>query len=641
MPETAGWSSKFPRFAKAGRLDIRRCLQEFVSDAGDSQVKAWDDSIPILQREAEEVLSLNTSAEEYSSILEYRLPLESRRTDVVFLIRDNVVVLELKGKLYPNQADLDQVSAYVRDLRCYHRECATRPIIPILVPMRAKGDLGYKNEVRIIGPDHLDKVVEELESSSNKDTIEEDRFLSEDAYRPLPTLIQAARELFDRGDIRPIHRARAATDPAVEEICKIIHNAYETKTRKLVLITGVPGAGKTLVGLRIAHAHFLDDLAVERGNGKPSAPAVFLSGNGPLVQVLQYELRSAGGGGSAFVRAVFDYVKSYIKSTAKIPPEHVLIYDEAQRAFDAAQVAEKHRDLPAHAHNKSEPDLFIEFAQRIPRWCVVIGLIGSGQEIHIGEEAGIAQWSDAILKSQEASSWTVHGPSHVNKEFNPSLRYIGSDALNLDKEIRFHLAEDIHKYIALLIDQKGGLRHDLVAIATKLQAQGYHLRITRDLDIAKTYLKERYAENPDARYGMLASSRDKDLKSFGVMNDWQSTSNTKFGPWYSDPETDPAQKSCRHLKEVVTEFGAQGLELDAVLLAWGTDFKVVNGRWSNEKATRYKNMARIKSTEQLRINAYRVLLTRGRDCNVVYVPNLPELNDTYEYLVSQGFQELE
>jgi hypothetical protein len=637
MPKTAGWSSNFPKFVETTKKEIREDLEKFVTDPGESQIRAWNNSISVIQREATEILQSDDKAINYSSILEYQLPMESRRTDVIFLAKNNVVVLELKGKYIPSQADLDQVSAYVRDLKCYHRECENRPVIPILVPMLAKGDLGITSGVRVVGPDYLDNIINEIVINDDVTLLAKEDFLSYTAYRPLPTLIQAARELFHSGQIRAIHRARAATDPAVDEIIQIIHEAYNTSSRKLILVTGVPGAGKTLVGLRIAHAHFLDDLAIPRENGKPSAPAVFLSGNGPLVRVLQYELKGANGGGKAFVRDVLNYVRTYSTKQSNIPPEHVLIYDEAQRAFDAEQVAEKHRDMPGFSLGKSEPDLFIEFAERVPQWCVVIGLIGSGQEIHIGEEAGIEQWSTAIEKSSKASSWTIHGPSTVKHKFKSTLNFFPSEKLNLDKEIRFHLAEDIHLYVSQLIDQKDRLATGLSSIADKLERQGYHLRITRNLNTAKSYLQERYAKNPEARYGILASSRDRDLKYFGIMNDWQSTKNTDFGPWYSDPENSSSGKSCRLLMDVITEFGAQGLELDGVLLAWGTDFKVVNGKWSNEKASRYQNSNRIKSAEQLRINAYRVLLTRGRDCNVVFVPELKELDDTYDYLLKQGF----
>ena len=136
----------------------------------------------------------------------------------------------------------------------------------------------------------------------------------------------------------PIHRALAETQPAIDAISAIAHEAARTQTRHLVLVAGVPGSGKTLVGLSAVHNPSLDDLRVERPGGKPPAPAIFLSGNGPLVEVLQYELRSAGGGGKTFVRGVKDYMKQYLGDKGAIPPQHVIVYDEAQRAWDLQQV---------------------------------------------------------------------------------------------------------------------------------------------------------------------------------------------------------------------------------------------------------------------------------------------------------------
>jgi len=325
-----GWDSDFPTFSRTPARIIRGQLEAFVRQAGERQIRAWDEAIPPLQREVDEVLSINEEAASYSAILEYELPLESRRPDVVLLAKSAVVILELKGKASPSQADLDQAAAYARDLRCYHRECERRSVVPIMVPTRARGYVGSEVGVQISGPDYLDQLVDELEQDPDLPPLSSEKFLAESAYRPLPTLVRAARELLESGKLRTIHRARAATDPAVNEISRIIHEAAATRTRRLVPITGIPGAGKTLVGLRIVHAHFLDDLAVDRGDAKPAAPAVFLSGNGPLVEVLQYELRSAGGGGRTFVRGVKDYVKTYSTRPGRVPPEHVLVFDEAQ-----------------------------------------------------------------------------------------------------------------------------------------------------------------------------------------------------------------------------------------------------------------------------------------------------------------------
>ena len=383
-----------------------------------------------------------------------------------------------------------------------------------------------------------------------------------------------------------------------------------------------------------ARLGYLDDLAVDRGNAKPTAPAVFLSGNGPLIQVLQYELKSAGGGGKTFVRDVKNYVKTYSRSPKKVPPEHVLVYDEAQRAFDAAMVKVTHARNPTTTPHKSEPELFVEFANRVPEWCVVIGLVGTGQEIHVGEEAGIGQWRKAVENTARRREWHVHIPPSVSQHFEPSAVPITiTPELSLDVELRQHAAEHLHGYVASLLaaDESGSLR----PLAIQLERDGFHLRITRDLEVAKSYLRDRYAENADARFGIVASARDKALVNFGINNDHQSTKRVKMGPWYGDGDRSP--RSCRQLTSCVTEFGAQGLELDAVLLAWGEDFVMDAGRWSNARSRGYQRKKLVRDAFQLRVNAYRVLLTRARDAVVIFVPQLRRLDETFDYVVACGF----
>jgi hypothetical protein len=493
--------------------------------------------------------------------------------------------------------------------------------------------------VHVAGPDALDALVAQLTALQSGPVIDRARFLDQSAYCPLPTLVESARELFNSGEIRTIHRARAATEPAVEAVTAIIHEAAATKTRHLVLLTGVPGSGKTLVGLRTVHAHYLDDLAVPRSNGKATAPAVFLSGNGPLVEVLQYELRNAGGGGKTFVRGVKDYVRTYTSKPGLVPPEHVLVFDEAQRAFDADMVKEKHKGHTGAPKHRSEPEHFVEFAERIPEWCVVIGLIGGGQEIHVGEEAGLIQWRWAVEGASRPDQWTVHAPLAVGDTFEgSSVSFELQPALNLDTELRFHAAQDLHRFVAKLLDARSPA--DLKPLAQKVEAEGFHLRLTRSLDAGKDYLRERYREDRDARFGLVASSKDKDLGRFGVLNDFQSTKRVRVGPWYGDAEDDDAGHSCRLLRTCVTEFGAQGLELDATLLAWGTDLVFTGSGWSNANARGYLKRVKVRDPFRLRLNAYRVLLTRARDACVAFVPPLAALNETSAYLGAAGFREL-
>ena len=336
------------------------------------------------------------------------------------------------------------------------------------------------------------------------------------------------------------------------------------------------------------------------------------------------------------MRPIKAYVERYSSRPGLVPPEHVLIFDEAQRAFDAAQVAATHS---GHGDGKSEPEHFIEFAERVPEWCVVVGLIGSGQEIHVGEEAGIGQWRDAVTGSPSSGNWTVHVPPNLATVFEGVDQVRESPALHLTAELRYHLAEDVHRHVKGLLDE--GVDRPLAQIAADLERQGYHLRITRSLESAKQYLRERYEGAPDARFGMVASSRDSALFQFGVPNDFQSTKQVRHGAWFGEGDSDPLGRSCRALRTCVTEFGCQGLELDATLLAWGIDFIREDDGWTNRLAKRYQAPALIRDSLQLRRNAYRVLLTRARDATVVFVPPLPILDETFRFLSEAGFRDLE
>ena len=318
-----------------------------------------------------------------------------------------------------------------------------------------------------------------------------------------------------------------------------------------------------------------------------------------------------------------------------VPNENVVIFDEAQRAHDADRVSEVHRARG----QQSEPELLIEFAERHRDWAVVVGLIGSGQEIHVGEEGGIGLWVQALRDSMARGSWHVHGPRTMQEAFD-GLDFSVDETLSLVQTIRAHLATELHEFVRRLLQRRPDAPECVLPLAQRLEREGHDLRITRRLDQAKAYLKDRYANHAEARFGLVASSRDKDLEgACGIPNGWNATRLVKYGPWYNDPENHGEGRSCRHQNTCVTEFGAQGLELDAVLLAWGTDFVLQNGSWSNERARGYKAPGPTNPW-QLRANAYRVLLTRGRDAHVVFVPELRCLDETYKHFVACGFRPL-
>ncbi|MSQ82597.1 MAG: DUF2075 domain-containing protein [Myxococcales bacterium] len=633
MPDEAhyGWSSSFPVFVATPSGAIRKRLELQYPYAEEAQRRAWQATVPPLQAEVGEVLTADAGANEYTAILEYTLPLDDRRPDVVLLLAGAVVVIELKGKDVPDPADLDQAAGYRRDLLCYHRDCAERPVYAVLVPSRARGYVGEFGGVHVAGPDYLDKLIARLDKRLADKPLAAAQFLEPEAYRPLPTLVQAARELFQSKKLRHIWQAAADTDPAVNCIEDVIREAATTKTRRLVLVTGVPGAGKTLVGLRLVHSSNLDNLAIARSDGVPIAPAVFLSGNGPLVSVLQYQMRSSGGAGQTFVRGVKDYVKRHEGANKPVPREHVLVFDEAQRAWDADRVASK-----GHvAQPRSEPELFVSFAERIPDWCVVVALVGTGQEIHVGEEGGLGLWQLAVDGAKEPTRWQVHGPAALQSHFGGSVvAYNAEPPLALDREIRFHLAKDVHALVQAVLD---GREWAAQRYAKVLHEQSFRLYVTRDPDLGRAYLRNRYREAPDSRYGLLASSRDKILGMYGIARSaWPKT--LAVGPWFCEGPGNAV--SCTHLDVAATEFDAQGLELDNALVCWGTDFIRRDQAWDTSGGRNYSKRSNVRNPLQLRKNCYRVLLTRGRDGAVVFVPPHADFDETAAYLLACGFEKL-
>jgi hypothetical protein len=625
-----GWRSSLAEFSQSEPRVVRLQLQEFVADASPEQVRAWDQSIPWLQRECRELEVRDTAAHEYTAILEYELPRDSRRPDVIVLERGCVAVLELKGALYASRAALDQALGYARDLSAYHAACAGRRVTPVLLVWGGGPTAVLRDGVFVVGPEGLDSLLEQL-SVAGEPVISVNDFLAPDAYAPLPTIVQAARELFHKRELPMIKRARAATDPALQCISDIAREAARTKSQHLVLLSGVPGSGKTLVGLQLVHAHWIDDLSVPRANGKPSTPAVYLSGNGPLVQVLQDALKDGGGGGKTFVQAIKNYVEHHSRPGRPVPPEHLIVFDEAQRAHDADRVAHVHGSQV----DKSEADLLIEFCERIPEWCVLVALIGNGQAIHVGEEGGVPLWRDAIHRSHKAAEWTVHAAPTFSEVFHsmPGASH-WNPVLSLDTEIRFHLTPKVHQFVAGLLD--GQSASGLSTLADELHEGGHRFLLTRSLDLARDYLRERYADAKFARYGLVASSKDKWLPSFGVDNTFQTTKQLRVGPWYNAAPTD--SQSCCQLETVATEFSSQGLELDCALLAWGSDLLWAGDDWSIEYSG--KNRPPLKDPRTVRKNVYRVLMTRGRDGTVIYMPDDRRMDQTFDRLKATGIREL-
>ena len=572
-----------------------------------SQIEAWKKSLPVLKDQLNHWINNSKIDIEPHIVFEYELPRErGRRPDVVLLVQNLIIVIEFKQGAQVVRANVDQTRAYVRDLANYHSGSHKYDVRGVLVNINSQQDLAEKDDILIASGTTLSQALASFNITKSTKGIDPKVWLESD-YEPLPYLVEAARRIFLNEPLPKIRQAESAGIPqALESLVQIAQEAQGKREHHLALLTGVPGSGKTLVGLSFVYENHFGD---EGG----SRTAVFLSGNGPLVQVLQHALKS-----SIFVRDVHGFLKTYGGDASKIPAENIWIYDEAQRAWDSERVQQKRN------HGASEPMDFIHIGSR-KSWSLMIGLIGVGQEIHLGEESGLTQWNEAIADS--GKFWKVHAHPKISDMFFFAEEVIQHSSLDLTMSLRSHLSEDLHTFVDQMLK---GNTENTINLLVKVIKQGFDIYVSNDFEKLKKYTAERYYESADKRYGIIASSKAKNLEQFGIMNGYLDTRRVRFGPWYNDPPFSP-NSGCK-LETVVTEFGCQGLELDFPLLAWGDDLKWNGDNWISKPQLRSK----ARDPHQLRINSYRVLLTRGRDGIGIFVPPTEEMLPTYGHLQALG-----
>ncbi len=608
LSKYCGWYGTIDEFLEVDKSSWLKSLQSYHFDvmnefASSSQVRAWQNCYNVLKKEFEQLAS--ASKKDYV-IFEYELPRErGRRPDVIVLSNNCVIVFEFKDKNIIQKADIDQTKAYARDLSNYHQESHNKNVIPFLVLTKANELFDEVNTVSVISPDHLYDSYQELLSNSNSTKVDINSWLQSD-YDPLPSLIQAARELFENESLPQIRRAQSNGIPeTLATLSAIAKRAQENHEKHLALITGVPGAGKTLVGLQFVYSsHYLNRMKANN--------AVFLSGNGPLIKVLQHALKN-----KIFVQDVHGFLRTYGGDSEQIPNENIWIYDEAQRAWDSERVNQK------RGHGRSEPLDFLYIGEKKSDWSLMIGLIGTGQEIHLGEEGGLLQWNDAL--ENVPSDWVVSCPSKISSIFSNASEVQIHNELNLNKTLRSHLAEELHSWVNLILESK---IKEASNVAESVKKKGFDMYCTRDLQAAKDYVIYRYSGLEDKRYGILASSK---AKKTGVHNEYSWTRNFRPGSWYNDHPS--SKHSCCQLEEVATEFACQGLELDFPIVCWGNDL-----RWNDKSqlVPLKQPRSKAKNPNKLRINSYRVLLTRGRDGFVIFIPDISEMDETYNQVVKAG-----
>ena len=631
-------------------------------------VKNNDFALEQTQRDAwlEEINILQETLQPYkgSVYFEYSIPRMGKRIDVVVITGSTIFVLEFKvgENEFPSYA-IDQVWDYALDLKNFHETSHEHFVAPVLIATKAKITLAT-----ISPTPHNDKLLFPIKCNGEllgqviadvlrfSEGIAIDPTLWESGrYQPTPTIIEAAMALYNGHAVNEISRSDASAinlSETSDKISEIIRFSREKSHKSICFVTGVPGSGKTLVGLNIATKH------IDKDNDLYS---VFLSGNGPLVAVLREALArdkvqhekergckfrksEAMSDVKMFIQNVHNFRDECLIDFQKPPVEHVALFDEAQRAWDLQQTVNfMQRKKKTPNFNKSEPEFLISCLDRHPDWAVVVCLVGGGQEINTGE-AGISEWIESLIRS--FPDWHIYipprltdseyGTKKVLDTIKTRSNTIYKDELHLSVSMRSFRAEHVSLLVKQLLDLKPNEAQKTLANVECT----YPIVVTRDLNKAKQWLKEQ--ARGSERYGIVVSSQAERLKPHAI--DVKSPVDPIH--WFLDGKEDV--RSSYFLEDVVTEFQVQGLELDWACVVWDADFRYTKDGWEYFSFIGDRwNHIRKKERQVYLKNAYRVLLTRARQGVVIVVPpGDPDdvtrknefYNPTYEYLQEIGFK---
>jgi hypothetical protein len=622
-----------------------------------TQRDAWIEQITILKR-----VLLTRSGRIY---FEYAIPRMGKRIDVVLLIGPVIFVIEFKvGESHFTSSALDQVTDYCLDLKNFHESSHKAFIAPILIATASRHTHPVicatpKND-KLLAPIRstvplLSEVLDNVLSFAGNEPPIDAHAWESGRYCPTPTIIEAALALYNGHSVDDITRHEAdkpditLTTQAIDEI---IRASRDGNFKSICFVTGVPGAGKTLVGLNTATSHqkIADGLY-----------SVFLSGNGPLVAILREALardtiaKEKAHGLTVRKGEVRSRVRSFIQNVhhfrddclvdqTRPPLEHVALFDEAQRAWNLQQTSSfMLRKKNVANFNISEPEFLISCLDRHPDWAVIVCLVGGGQEINIGE-AGISEWISAL--NQSYPNWRIYissrltdseyGAGRVLQDLSSHEHVVINENLHLAVSMRSFRAENVSQLIKQILDlDSEGARTTLSALNER-----YPIVLTRDLVKAKAWLRDQ--ARGTERYGIVVSSQAERLKPHAI------DVRTPVNPvdWFLSDKHDV--RSSYYLEDVGTEFSVQGLELDWVCVTWDADLRYSSKGWQHWKFHGSRWMHINLPHRQLYLkNAYRVLLTRARQGMVIVVPqgaaNDPtraaEFYDpTFEYLVGIGFE---
>lgn len=623
-----------------------------------TQTGAWVQQIEILQS--------SLKGKEGQVYFEYSIPRMGQRIDVLLILGPVIFVLEFKvgAKEFTSYA-IDQVVDYALDLKNFHETSHKQIIAPILIATEAVAGLfavsATANEPTLLDPikcssSQLTAVLEAILQFASGPKINPADW-ENGHYCPTPTIVEAAMALYRGHSVEEISRSDAGAEDLLkttQTISEIIENSKDNRRKSICFVTGVPGAGKTLVGLNVATSHI---------DKNSKTYSVFLSGNGPLVAVMREALArdkvrvEKQRGRRVTKKSVLSEVKEFVQNVHHFrndcvedpgaPIEHVALFDEAQRAWNLAQTARFMKRMGKPYFNKSEPEFLISCMDRHPDWAVIVCLVGGGQEINTGE-AGISEWIDSVIRGYP--KWDVYVSSKLTdveyasgealaKLKQSPLKVAYKNQLHLRVSMRSFRAENVSNLVKEILDRDTQRARKTLKEVTE---KGYPIFISRDLHKAKEWLRQK-AQGTE-RYGLVVSSQAERLKPYAI--DVKSPVDPIH--WFLDSKEDT--RSSYYLEDVATEFHIQGLELDYACVAWDADFRYTPKGWENWSFCGEKWQHIIKpERKQYQKNAYRVLLTRARQGMVIMVPHgnpkdptrkAEYYDSTYSYLQSIGFGEL-
>lgn len=613
-----------------------------------TQRDAWLVQIDLLQQEL-------TGLDSGTILFEFAIPRMGKRADVVLLLAGTVFVVEFKvGADTYDRAAIDQVHDYALDLKNFHRGSHDLPIVPILIATRGNAawpvNLTWAED-QVAAPicsssERLLRLTEAVLRSRPPRDVDADSWATS-GYLPTPTIIEAAQALYQNHSVDEIARSDAGAknlNATTACIRSIVSQARASRLKTICFVTGVPGSGKTLAGLNIATSSAQQDDAEK---------AVFLSGNGPLVSVLREALArdqcertgckklDAEREVASFVQNIHHFRDEALRDP-NAPPERIVIFDEAQRAWDRDQASKFMQSKRGQTgFDRSEPEFLISVLDRHEDWCVIICLVGGGQEINTGE-AGLSEWMHAL--GARYPDWAIHlsnrlsdphyGLQETADALNANERVTWQSDLHLGVSMRSFRAEALSDFVGHVLDN----RADLAAKTYGVIKDRYPIALTRNVNEARDWLR-RHARGSE-RYGFMASSGAYRLRPEGL----NVRAKIDPGNWFLNGPNDV--RSAYYLEEVATEFDVQGLEVDWAGVCWDADLRYCDSAWFHHafKGTKWQKVNASERQMYLQ-NAYRVILTRARQGMVIFVPEgdvqdptrPPEFyNATFEYLQACG-----